>query len=201
MAVKQIRKNYILIDFENVQPKNLEVLKGHDFNIMVFVGDKQTKIPFDLAIAMQVLGKNAKYVKINGNGPNALDFHIAFYIGSISAIEKNCYFHIISKDTGFDPLIKHLKEQKIYVQREKNIAEIPILKISGTKSKVERVDAIVKFLKARGTAKPRTVKTLSNSINSLFAQSLAEAEIIELVDELMSRNSVIKNGEKVSYQL
>jgi len=201
MAVKQIRKNYILIDFENVQPKNLEVLKGHDFNIMVFVGDKQTKIPFDLAIAMQVLGKNAKYVKINGNGPNALDFHIAFYIGSISAIEKNCYFHIISKDTGFDPLIKHLKEQKIYVQREKNIAEIPILKISGTKSKVERVDAIVKFLKARGTAKPRTVKTLSNSINSLFAQSLAEAEITELVDELMSRNSVIKNGEKVSYQL
>ncbi|NOQ94505.1 MAG: hypothetical protein GQ547_07725 [Methylophaga sp.] len=197
-----MRKNYIFIDFENVQPKNLEVLRDHDFKIIIFVGDKQTKIPFDLAIAMQLLGKNAEYIKINGNGPNALDFHIAFYIGAISAKEQNCYFHIISKDTGFDPLIKHLKEQKVYVQREKNIAEIPILKMSGAGiSKFERVDAIVKFLKARGTAKPRTVKTLSNSINSLFARSLSDVEIIELVDELMSRQSVIRNGEKVSYQL
>ena len=55
---------------------------------------------------MQSLGADAEYVRIEGNGPNALDFHIAFYIGNIAAKDPDCYFHIISKDTGFDPLIK-----------------------------------------------------------------------------------------------
>ncbi len=197
----KLKTNYILIDFENVQPKNLEILKDHNFNIIIFVGEKQTKIPFDLAIAMQSLGKNAEYVKINGNGPNALDFHIAYYIGVISARDQNCYFHIISKDTGFDPLIRHLKAKKIHVQREKNVSEIPLLKISGAKSLSERVDAIVKLLKARGSAKPRTEKTLSNSINSLFLKTLKEDELSKLMAELMERKVVVKNGAKVSYKL
>ena len=47
-----MKKNYVLIDYENVQPKNLGVLKGHDFKVMVFVGANQTKIPFELAEAL-----------------------------------------------------------------------------------------------------------------------------------------------------
>jgi len=66
-----VRKNYVLIDFENVHPKNLEILKGHDFEVIVFIGAKQTKIALELAIAMQSFGNNAKYIQIEGNGPNA----------------------------------------------------------------------------------------------------------------------------------
>lgn len=196
-----MKTNYILIDLENVQPKNLEILRGHNFKVVVFVGSKQTKVSFDLAVAMQGLGSTAEYIKINGDGPNALDFHIAFYIGKISAIDDNCYFHIISKDSGFDPLIRHLKTKKIYAQREKDITEIPLLKISNSKSSVERVDAIVEFLKSRGNSKPRTITTLSNSINSLFMQKLEVEELANLVDELIKRKVVIKNGNKVSYQI
>jgi hypothetical protein len=68
----------VLIDFENVQPKNLEILKNHPFKIFVFVGANQTKVFFDLASTMQQFGDNAHYIKISGNGQNALDFHIAF---------------------------------------------------------------------------------------------------------------------------
>ena len=77
--------NYVLIDFENVQPKNLEVLSRHPFKVLVFVGASQTKVPYDLAEAMQQLGENARYIKIGGNGNNALDFHIAFYVGELSS--------------------------------------------------------------------------------------------------------------------
>ena len=115
-----MKRNYVLIDFENVQPKNLGILKGHNFKIILFVGANQTKVSFELATAMQSLGDNAEYIKIDGNGPNALDFHIAFYIGQIAATDKNSFFHIISKDKGFDPLIKHLKAKKILVLRLKN---------------------------------------------------------------------------------
>lgn len=196
-----MRTNYVLIDFENVQPKNLELLKGHGFKVIVFVGSKQVRISFDLACAMQSLGADAEYVKIEGCGPNALDFHIAFYIGNIAAKDPDCYFHIISKDTGFDPLIKHLKTKRIYAQREKDISEIPLLKISNSKSMVERIDAIVEFLKARGESRPRAVKTLSSSINSLFMKKLEEDELAKIMDELIRQKIVITNGSKVSYQL
>lgn len=196
-----MKTNYILIDLENVQPKNLEILKGHDFKVIVFVGANQTKISFDLAVAMQNLGSTAEYIKIDGNGPNALDFHIAFYVGKISAVDSNCYFHIISKDSGFDPLIRHLKTKKIYAQREKDITEIPLLKISDSKSPAERVDAIVEFLKSRGNSKPRTITTLSNSINSLFMKKLEAEELAGLLEELIKRKVVVKNGNKVSYHI
>ena len=45
--------NYVLIDFENVQPNNLEILSNHPFKVFVFVGASQAKIPFELAAALQ----------------------------------------------------------------------------------------------------------------------------------------------------
>lgn len=196
-----MRTNYVLIDFENVHPKNLGILKGHDFKVIVFVGAKQNKVSLELATAMQSLGDNAKYIQIEGNGPNALDFHIAFYIGEISANDINCYFHIISKDTGFDPLIQHLKNKKIYVQREKDISEIPLLKISNAESLPERVNSIIEFLKSRGNMKPRTIKTLSNSINSLFMKKLSEQELSAIVEQLIKQKVVIAKNLKVTYAL
>ena len=58
--------NYVLIDYENVQPKNLEILAKHPFKVFVFVGANQTKVPYDLAAAMQNLGDSASYIKISG---------------------------------------------------------------------------------------------------------------------------------------
>ena len=196
-----MKTNYVLIDFENVQPKNLSVLKRPDFKVIIFVGAKQSKITFELATAMQSLGENAEYIKIEGNGPNALDFHIAFYIGQIAATDKDSFFHIISKDKGFDPLIKHLKAKKIFALREKTIAEIPLLNLLKVKTLPERADAIVDHLRSRGNAKPRTVKTLSNSINSLFGKKLTEQEVSGLVKDLIKKGIVISNEGKVTYQL
>src|SRR5690606_41861527 len=65
------------------------------------------------------MGSRAEYVKIASNGSNALDFHIAFYIGQLATKEPESYFHIVSKDTGFDPLIQHLKGKKIQVSRDR----------------------------------------------------------------------------------
>ena len=194
--------NYILIDLENVQPKNIGILEGHNFKVVVFVGEKQSKISFDLALELQRLGDNAEYIKIAGNGPNALDFHIAFYIGEFSQLTSNNYFHIISKDRGFDPLISHLKTRKIRVQRHKDVVDIPLLKITNATSIKERCDAITNFLISRGSAKPRKVKTLLNSINSLFQKCLSEDELNELLRELVKRKVVvITDNTSIAYRL
>ena len=193
--------NYVLIDFENVQPRNLEILSNHPFKVFVFVGASQAKIPFELAAAMQHLGDDAQYVKIGGNGKNALDFHLAFYVGELAAKDPEAYFHIISKDTGFDPLIKHLKARKIRIQRERDLAEIPVLRMSAATSDDEKVEAIVKNLAGRGHSKPRKVKTLANTINTLFTKKLEEKELISLINELQKKQYIVVSDGNVSYKL
>jgi hypothetical protein len=193
--------NYVLIDYENVQPKNLELLASDEFKVLVFVGQNQAKIPFDLADSMQLLGKNARYVQITGNGQNALDFHIAYYIGELAAGEPDAVFHIISKDKGFDPLINHLKERKIRVHREKDIGEIPLLQLADTSSIDEKISAVVKNLGGRGQSRPRKVTTLSNTINSLFNPKLSAKELSALVKEMEKRKLIVINKNNVSYKL
>lgn len=193
--------NYVLIDFENVQPKNLEILKNHPFKIFVFFGANQTKVPFDLATTMQNFGDNAKYIKIAGNGQNALDFHIAFYIGQLSLQDPDGFFHIISKDKGFDPLINHLKSKKIRVQREKDLAEIPVLRISSATNSDEKINAIIKNLAGRGQSRPRKVKTLSNTINSLFSPKLEEKELSRIINVLKEQKYIAVKDSNVTYKL
>ena len=193
--------NYVLIDFENVQPTNLELLTEHPFKVLVFVGANQARIPFELATAMQNLGDNASYVKISGNGQNALDFHIAFYIGQLSLQEPKAYFHIISKDSGFDPLIEHLRSLKIRVQRGTDVREIPLVKASTAITLDEKIELIIKNLIGRGTSKPASVNTLSNTINSLFTKKLPQKELTALVQELRNRKFIVVNKEKVSYKV
>ena len=191
----------MLIDFENVQPRNLEILASHPFKVLVFVGASQAKIPFELAAAMQQLGDDAQYVKIGGNGKNAPDFHLAFYVGELAAKDPEAYFHIISKDTGFDPLIKHLKARKVRIQREKDLAEIPVLRMSTATSDDEKVASIVKNLAGRGHSKPRKVKTLANTINTLFTKKLEEAELMSLINELQKECYIVVSKGNVSYKL
>ena len=193
--------NYILIDFENVQPKNLELLEGHAFKVLVFVGANQIKVPIKLAKALQALGKNGEYIEISGNGQNALDFHIAYYIGRLAAGEPKAHFHIISRDKGFDPLIRHLKGRNIEVRREKDLAEIPALRISTKTSTDEKIDAIVKNLRGRGQSRPRKVRTLQNTINHLTSEELGEAELASIVEELRKRKLITVRQGNVSYNL
>lgn len=191
--------NYVLIDLENVQPKNLNILKGHPFKIFVFVGENQTKLPFELAESLQKFGQEAQYIKIKGNGKNALDFHIAYYLGELKEKDPEGYFYIISKDTGFDPLVKHLRTKKNRVRRHNDLAEIPLLRISKTANIDEKVTEVIKNLKGRGQSRPRKLKTLSNTINSLFTEKLNDNEMSMFIRKLEDTNVISISDDKVSY--
>lgn len=114
-------KNILLIDFESVQPEALPGLDLPNWHLMLFVGANQLKVPLALAMAMQRMGDRAQYVQISGQGPNALDFHIAFYLGQLAAASPDAVFHVVSKDKGFDPLIQHLQSRQIAVVRSASL--------------------------------------------------------------------------------
>lgn len=196
-----MRTNYVLIDYESVQPVSVAVLEQECFRVMMFVGEKQAKVSLDVAASLQRLGAKATYIKMAGSGPNALDFHIAFYVGQLAAAEPDAYFHIISKDTGFDPLIAHLKEKRIFVTRSKDVTDIPLVKTSNAKTPAEKLVVILANLRQRGGSKPRTVKTLASTINSLFQKSLSDPEIEALLEGLKQHGHISVTGTKVSYVL
>ena len=196
-----MRTNYVLIDYENVQPEVLSVLDQDHFKVIVFVGASQTKVSFESAAALQRMGSKAEYVKISGTGSNALDFHIAFYIGQLATQDPTAYFHIISRDTGFDPLIQHLKTKKLFAARSKDVADIPLVKVANSKSPKEKLEVIIVKLQQLAVSKPRTIKTLSSTISSLFQKQLAEEEVASLVSELQASNLITITDTKVTYTL
>lgn len=123
-----MKSNFVMVDFENVQPRNMGLLRGGPFKIKVFLGASQGKISLEMAQALQTFGEDAEYIQVVGNAKDALDFHIAYYIGRLSVENPGASFSIISKDTGFDPLIKHLKSKDIECKRSASIADIPHIK-------------------------------------------------------------------------
>lgn len=108
---------YILVDFENVQPPDMGLLSGEQYQLRIFHGPHQKKLNFDIAVSLQPLGDRVKYIQSDRHGKNALDFYIAFYMGRLlqeheangSAARSNTRFVVISKDGGFDALMSHVK--------------------------------------------------------------------------------------------
>ncbi len=196
-----MRINYVLIDFENVSPENLDLLDQEWIRVFLFVGKNQTKLPFTMVKAIQKLGSRAEYVEMAGTGHNALDFHIAFYIGRISATDKDAYFHIISNDTGFDPLIVHLKNEHIFADRVSNIGEISALAQASavSKSPEEKIDFAKERLAKPNATRPRTRKTLTSHVATMFLKALSEEDVAVVVEGLFKCGCVREDGKRLVY--
>jgi hypothetical protein len=117
--------NYVLVDFENVQP-DLSLLANSSYKVKVFFGAKQQegRVPFKLLDAMLSLAGNVEPVKVMRSGSNAVDMHIAYYIGRLIEREPGATIHIISGDTDFDPLAEFLRANGVSCTRSKTIADL-----------------------------------------------------------------------------
>lgn len=129
------------------------------------------------------------------------DFHIAFYIGEIVATHPDAHFYIVSKDSGFDALIAHLKSRKISVLRTAQMEDISSVKATAADTPAKRLDYVVESLKNRGASRPRKVETLSNTINSMFQKQLKKHEIEAVITELTKCGFIEVRETKVAYSL
>jgi PIN domain-containing protein len=192
---------FVLIDFENVQPAELAVLEQPHFEVIVFVGASQASISLDLAQALQKMGKRGRYIRVSGNGRNALDFHIAFYIGQLAAAQPQASFHIVSRDKGFDPLIQHLTTLNIVASRVTQVVDIAQQPAAAPKSAEERIAKVLAKLQSLNGGRPRTVKTLTNTVASMFQKQLPGDEIASILQSLRDQGHVLVTGNKVTYEL
>jgi hypothetical protein len=194
-----MRRNVVLIDFESVQPESIEALNHDFYYVLLFCGANQTKVPLEIAATLQKLGPRAQYIRIAGVGPNALDFHIAYYIGRLAAEDPSTAFHIVSRDKGFDPLIQHLKAQKYLAIRSESVPAIRTAKNTEKRPPSERAEAFIAKLKAPKAAKPKTEKALGSAIKSHFQPGVEEAEVAQILRAMVLTGFISIEAGKISY--
>ena len=123
---------HILIDFENVKPTaaDMKLIRGPDYRVRIFHGPHQNKFDADIVKALQPLGDQVEYIQCERAGKNALDFHIAFYLGRLvqeceaTAMQatRRAKFFIVSKDSGFDTLLGHVQALGYIAERVTTVA-------------------------------------------------------------------------------
>lgn len=216
-----LNTHYILIDYENVPVKSLSLLKDKPFRVGVFLGPKNTRLATEFVLAMRDLGPQGDYIQLEAGGPNALDFHIAFYLGRLLEARAADSYHIISKDKGFDALVAHVSKTGIACERADSIeamscwakpaatkaapaakAEAKPAAAPATKKKADELVAlVVANLQKRATGRPRTEKTLRSTVKTLIGAQYSEKELDAVIVRLQKKGAVTVAEGKVAYQL
>lgn len=201
-----MRTNWVLVDYENVQVASLALLSEEHFRVKMFLGPNNSKLQRELVLSMHKLGSRASYVAVETSGRNSLDFHIAYYLGLLAATEPTAFFHIISRDTGFDPLIKHLKADKILAARSPSIAAMPCFKSPQTASPaatpaVSLIDLALADLISRKATKPRTIKSLTSTLHAKLGKNRPISDVKAVLKALVTSGYITIDGTKVLYAL
>ena len=112
----------LLVDFENVPKVDLAAVPA-GVVVPFFFGAAQKSVPTEFLKAALKLGERFLPIDIAGAGRNALDFHIAFYLGEYLATHPGAQCVILSRDKGFDPLVRHLQLRGFAVRRAATLEE------------------------------------------------------------------------------
>jgi hypothetical protein len=114
----------LFIDFENTQKVKLEEGGGAFDKIIIFVGRSQNKLDFELVQRLQSLGSKVEWVKIGGEGKNNLDFHLSYMLGRLdSETPKSMGFTVLSRDKGYDALLRYISENGRESRRVDNLGK------------------------------------------------------------------------------
>jgi hypothetical protein len=202
----------LFVDFENAGNVDLTAIPADVF-VPFFFGACQKSVPTEFLKAALKLGDRFKPIDIEGQGKNALDFHIAFYIGEYLAANPRASCIILSKDKGFDPLVKHLGGRGFSVRRAATIADAvgapaaakAKATASDSKSKPDdplTLDDVLQWLKKmQPRARPAKRKGLLAHLKSHFGQKSSEAELDKVIDQMIAKKKISEMAGKLAYQL
>lgn len=113
----------VLVDYENIQKIDLSLLDD-SYRAIIFVGAKQNPPKASKNKATAHRFSRVDFHKIEGSGKNALDFHIAFQLGRTIETAPLTECFVLSKDTGFDPLLSHLNKNGLKCSRVTSIGAL-----------------------------------------------------------------------------
>jgi hypothetical protein len=186
----------LLVDYENVQGVNLSTVPP-SVEVRIFIGASQARVP--ALLFQQAVGRTGitKVERIDGVASNALDFHIAFYLGQCLAERPKAKYVILSGDRGFDPLIRHVEGRGCHCRRITSLSHLDAHTPTAHDDKYKQVIAWLGKMEKK--ARPRKRKTLAAHIASHYQNKIPGADVEALIDRLLEERQVADTGSALTY--
>jgi hypothetical protein len=189
----------LLVDFENVQQVELKEL-SEDYRVVIFVGSGQKSVPIDLVTGAQKLGSRIEWQRVGGEGRNALDFFIACHLGRVMDKTPRPECIVLSKDKGFDPLLKHLTADGLKCRRINSLGELRHVAAPALAPAETNVRRVVELLgKLEKRERPRKRRTLAQSISAMFQKRLTRQEVDHIITTLHTNRMISETNGIITY--
>lgn len=198
------RNNYIFVDFESVQDINLTLIDGKPVKVFLFFGAQQNKVSVELMMQVHRFHDQLEMIKLECTGKNALDFVLVHHIGLQTTAIPDGFFHIVSRDKGFDALVAHLKSKNILAAREEVFSQIPVLVDLRTLTLTERLERVKtqlsKMKQENKDGRPKKRKSLGSMIHAAFQKLLSDSDVHAVIRGLEQKRWIKIVEDKVAYQ-
>jgi NTP pyrophosphatase (non-canonical NTP hydrolase) len=189
-AAVSLAETHVLLDWENVQPGDAAVrdLVPDVTDVWLFHGLNQKKA----GAGFVSFGDRFMLIPIARSGPNALDFHLSFYMGYIASRHPTARFVVVSNDKGYAPMLEHAQalgfaaRQIGYVAPRTAGKPAPAKKASAKKVSVKR--PVAKKPTPPASAEPAVVKKAAAAKKIATTRRTAPAKAAEagaVSDDLM----------------
>ena len=215
--------NHVLVDFENVHHIDPAVIGAKAVNLTILVGAKQTKLDADLVVKLFEHAASVQLIRLTASDKNAVDFALTYYLGRAVLADPTAYFHIVSKDTGYDPLIEHLLSRHVRVRRHKDFTTLtfaappkaapavptpakpkaaPPAPNTAAAAPPDPMNLVLDRLRKHTTNRPKKEKTLLSHLKANLGMEASEADATRLLEKLIKAGYIkIDDKESVSYQI
>ncbi|MBX9609487.1 MAG: hypothetical protein K2Y51_24980 [Gammaproteobacteria bacterium] len=200
--------NYVLVDFENVHHVDPAIIGAKAVSLVILVGAKQKHLDAEMVVKLFEHAASVQLIRLTGSEKNAVDFALAYYLGRAVLSDPGAYFHIVSKDSGYDPLIAHLQSRHIRVRRHKDFSTltfampakatpttsaaktVPAAPNTGKAEASEAMNLVLARLRKNSSARPKKEKTLLSHIKSMLGNGATDAEAASVLAELCAAGHV-----------
>lgn len=162
--------NHVFVDFENVHQIDLSVIGDKSVSFMLLVGAAQTKLNVELVEKLMERAASVQLMRLTSSGKNALDFALSYYVGRAAVTDPTGYFHIISKDTGFDPLVEHLRSRNIRIRRHDDFSALTFSAKPESTEKTPAAIAPAASKKIPTAPKKPTAKSKTDALSRVLAR-------------------------------
>ena len=198
------RVNHVFLDFENVPEIDPVVVGSKNVSFTMLLGPHPAKLEVAVVEKLIEHAASVQLVRLESNGRNALDFTLAFYVGRAAAADPNGFFHIISKDKGFDPLIEHLRSKHIRARRHDDFAALRFSRPTKPHPPPtgELPDRVLEQLRKNPNNRPKRKKTLLSYLIALSGRMATEAEVGAVIESLRRAGHLyFDEKDTVTYRL
>jgi len=104
MSIK--KRRFVFTEFKTLQHVNFEKLEKVCDKLFVMIHQEEKHIPLSLALSMQQMGKNAKWMVIHAKPQQTLNFHLSYFLGKLDEkLAEDIEFVLLSSTDTLDALV------------------------------------------------------------------------------------------------